>query len=75
MNRDRRKRLRSIIEEAGKLAEALRELQQAEEDARDNMPEALQGTDRYEEMDTNAGIIDEAADEIENAVERLEEIV
>ena len=74
MNRDRRRALAKIIDQAGKLLEDLRAIQEAEEEARDNTPEALQYTERYEQMEQAAEILGEAADTLEDLISGLEEI-
>lgn len=75
MNRDRRKALAKIIDQAGKLLEDLRAIQEAEEEARDNTPEALQYTERYEQMEQAAEILGEAADTLEDTINGLEAIL
>ena len=74
MNRDRRKALAKIVNQAGDLLEQLRAIQEAEEDARDNTPEALQNTEHYEQMEQAAEILGEAADTLEDLISELEEI-
>ena len=48
MNNIRRKSLRDIAEQLEELKASLEELQEEEEEYRDNMPENLQGSERYE---------------------------
>lgn len=74
MNRDRRKTLAKIIDQAGRMLEQLRAIQEAEEEARDNTPEALQYTERYEQTEQAAEILGEAADTLEDLISELEEI-
>lgn len=74
MNRDRRKALAKIVNQAGDLLEQLRAIQEAEEEARDNTPEGLQNTERYEQMEQAAEILGEAADTLEDLISGLEEI-
>ena len=74
MNRDRRKALAKIVNQAGDLLEQLRAIQEAEEEARDNTPEGLQNTERYEQMEQAAEILGEAADNLEDIISELEEI-
>lgn len=85
MNNDRRKQIRRAIaslealtaslEEAKTLVE---EIKSEEEDYRDNMPENLQGSDRYEAADSAVSYLEEAyssLDEIslEDVISQLEE--
>lgn len=74
MNRDRRKALAKIVNQAGDLLEQLRAIQEAEEEARDNTPEGLQNTERYWQMVTAAEILGDAADTLEDVISGLEEI-
>lgn len=48
MNRERRKNLQSIADQLEELKSSLEDLQSEEEDYRDNIPENLQGSERYE---------------------------
>ena len=76
MNKDRRKRLRQVIEQGNQLLEDLRAIQEEEQDALDNIPESLQGTDRYTDMETAAELLEEAADNLEDLISRcLEELI
>lgn len=74
MNRDRRKRLRAIIEQAGQLHEQLMAIQEEESEALDNVPESLQLTDRWADMEMAAETMEEAADSLGEIIERLEEL-
>ena len=47
MNKLRRKDLREITDQLETLQELLQELQEQEEEYRDNMPENLQGSEKY----------------------------
>lgn len=51
MNRERRKNLQSIADQLEELKSSLEDLQSEEEDYRDNIPENLQGSERYERAD------------------------
>lgn len=70
MNKDRRKRLRQVIDQGNALLEDLRAIQEEEQDALDNIPESLQGTDRYADMETAAELQEEAADNLEDLITR-----
>ena len=48
MNRERRKNLRGIADQLEELKASLEELQSEEEEYRDNIPENMQGSERYE---------------------------
>ena len=64
MNRIRRKNLQSIIDKLEDLKSSLEELQEEEEDYRDNMPENLQGSERYDRADEAASNIGVESEEL-----------
>ena len=75
MNKVRRKKLQKVI---GKLEEALAELaeiQEEEEEARDNIPESLQDSEQYEQIDGYCYTLDDAASTLEDQIGELTEIV
>ena len=75
MNKARRKKLQKVI---GKLEEALAELaeiQEEEEEARDNIPESLQDSEQYEQIDGYCYTLDDAASTLEDQIGELTEIV
>ena len=76
MNKERRRRLRQIVDQGNQLLEDLRAIQEEEQDALDNMPESLQGTERYEAMEMAGELLEEAADNLEDLINRcLEELL
>lgn len=68
MNAVRRKKLAIIMEELEELKGSVEELLEEEEEYRDNMPENLQGSERYEKAD-------EACDSLYEVVSNLEEAI
>lgn len=68
MNNTRRKELQAIIDKLEDLKGDLELLQEEEEEYRDNMPENLQGSERYE-------MAEEAISNIEEAVSGLEDVI
>lgn len=68
MNNTRRKALQSIIDKLDDLKFDIEILQEEEEDYRDNIPENLQGSERYEKAE-------EACDNLDSAVYSLEEVI
>ena len=66
MNNMRRKKLSAIAAKIEELKSDLDLIREEEEEARDNLPESMQETDRYYAMD-------EACDNLENAVDSLDE--
>lgn len=73
INAKRRKILReasSLLETASVLvASALDE----EEDALDNMPENLQGSERYEKMEVAVDLLNDASEGIDAVIEKINE--
>lgn len=65
MNKIRRKNLQSIIDQLEELKGSLEDLQAEEEEYRDNIPENMQESERYEKAD-------EACDNLSAAVDRAE---
>lgn len=68
MNKIRRKNLQSIIDQLEELKSSLEGLQAEEEEHRDNIPENMQGSERYEKAD-------EASGNLSGAVDNLEEVI
>lgn len=68
MNKMRRKQLDEVIAKIEEAKELLEVLQEEEEEYRDNMPENLQGSEKYERAD-------EAVDNMSSAVDALEEAI
>ena len=73
MNAERRKRINKVIEEIENLKSELEGIQEEEEDYRDNMPENLQGSERYERADANCENLYEAISNLEESASYLEE--
>jgi molecular chaperone GrpE (heat shock protein) len=68
MNKIRRKSLRDIIDQLEELKDALDTLKEEEEEYRDNIPENMQGSERYE-------IAEAACDNLDSAVDSLDEVI
>lgn len=68
MNKERRKSLQSIVDQLEELKGTLDDLKLEEEGYRDNMPENMQGSERYQTAD-------EACDNLYEAVSQIEEAV
>lgn len=75
MNKIRRKSLQEIADKIAELKEELEALQSEEEDYRDNMPENLQGSERYERADAACDSLSEAADSLDSAISSIEESI
>ena len=72
MNRIRRKALNDIKDQIEMLRCTLEQLAEEEEEYRDNMPENLQGSERYEKADEACDSLDEAINNLEEAVSSIE---
>lgn len=73
MNKERRKRVDAIIESLGSLQSDIEEVLTEETEYRDNIPENMQQSEKYETADGNCDCLQSAYDSIEEAIEQLEE--
>ena len=73
MNKIRRKQLAAIMEKLEELKADLETLKEEEEDYRDNMPENLWGSERYEKADTACDNLDSAVDGLDEIISYIEE--
>ena len=72
MNNDRRKRIDAVKEKLNDLISEIETLYDEEEEYRDNIPENMQGGDRYQMAEAAADNLQSAIDSAEEAVEYLE---
>jgi len=72
MNKKRRAAIDAIRTKLEEFAVELEDIQGEEEEYRDNMPENLQGSERYEKADEAATAIGDAISSIEEAVQYLD---
>lgn len=68
MNKARRKSIQDVADQLEELKSTLEDIQGEEEEYRDNIPENLQGSKRYEKAD-------EACDTLSGAVDGLEDVI
>lgn len=73
MNRVRRKALADIQEQLETLRDEPEGLMVEEEEYRDNIPENLQGSERYETADTACYNMSNAIESLEEAADYIEE--
>lgn len=73
MNAIRRKALNDIMERLAEIREDLAAVVEEEEGCRDNIPESLQSTERYERMEEVCDTLNEALDSIDEALNGIEE--
>lgn len=72
MNKVRRKALDEVISKIEEAKELLENLQAEEEEYRDNMPENLQGSERYEAADAAVDNMSSAMDALDEAISSIE---
>ena len=68
MNIKRRRQIKKLITQLDDIQQAITELQNEEEEARDNLPESLIDSDRYYSMDEAVNALEYAAGSIESEV-------
>lgn len=72
MNKARRKALDEVISKIEEAKELLENLQAEEEEYRDNMPENLQGSERYEAADAAVDNMSSTVDALDEAISSIE---
>lgn len=75
MNKKRRALLESATEYLSKAANIIETASEQESDCLDNMPENLQGSERYEKMESVIGFLEDALEHVENAKDCIAEAV
>ena len=75
MNKVRRKALADLVEQFEVLKEELDSLMEVEEEYRDNMPENLQGSERYEKADAASDNLSDAVDNLEEAISSIKVVI
>lgn len=72
MNNTRRKQIAKVIDALEGIREDIDSIHAEEEEAFDNMPESLEGTDRYDAMADAVSNLEDAVDLVEELIEALE---
>lgn len=72
MNNIRRNKLAKLYEELETLKSLLEEIQADEQEAFDNIPENLEGTERYEKAEEAVDNLDAAVDALEDVLDYIE---
>ena len=75
MNKARKNKLKAILDELETLYARLDDIRGLEEDAMMNVPESLQETDRYEEMEEAFDNLDNACSSLEDALDSIKEVI
>ena len=68
MNDKRRAKLRDAVGYLNMAAKNVGIVHDEEEDSLNNMPESLEGTDRYSEMEDNVDLLEDIADDIDRVI-------
>ena len=74
MNKARRKNIQDVVNQLEDLKSTLEDLQGEEEEYRDNIPENLQGSERYEKAEEACDTLSEEVDGLENIITSLGEL-
>lgn len=72
MNKERRKRINSVINKIEDIKEELSMILEEEEMYRDNMPENFQSSEKYERADQACDNLQESTDDLDSIIEMLE---
>jgi len=75
MNEQRRKELRSVIQDLSVLSESLNHEAGGEDESYDSMPESLQDTEKGQKLRDNAEKLYDLEKAIDKIVEELEKLV
>lgn len=75
MNKPRRKQLEAIIDRIDAIVADLEWVRDDEEEYRDNIPENLQGSERYERADTAVYSLEDALDTLSMVIDSINEAI
>lgn len=75
MNKNRRKELQHIIDGLDILKSNLEDIQTEEEEYRDNIPENMQSSEKYEIAEAACDAMSEAIDNLEEAIGNIESAI
>lgn len=75
MNKQRRKMIADVVERLEAAKSDLEMIRDEEQEAFDNMPEGLQGSERGEAMEEGIYQIEEAMDGLDSALDSLQEVM
>lgn len=75
MNKERRTQIKKLTNELEDVKTKLKYISRKEEGILDCIPENLQGTDRYSESENAIDVLDDVVDDLESAIESLNEII
>ena len=72
MNNKRRKQISEVLGTLDYLRETIEDIHAEEEEAFENMPESLEGSDRYDAMEEAVSNLEDAVDLVDELIEALE---
>lgn len=75
MNKQRRATLNQINDLIANVFEDLESCKDQEEEYRDNMPENLQGSERYEKAEDAVNMLEEALESLQQAMDNIQEVI
>jgi hypothetical protein len=75
MNAVRRDRARSVVERLQDISVSIEAILDDEQDALDNMPENLEGSERYSRMEDAVDFLESAMDLVVSAIDELNNAV
>ncbi len=75
MNKARRKQLEKVVEVLTAQMEELETIKDEEQEAFDNLPEAIQCTERGETMEENVDELDSIITDLENVIDSINEVI
>lgn len=75
MNKERRTQIKKLTNELEDIKTKLKYISRKEGGILDNTPDNLQGTDRYFESENAIDVLDDVVDNLESAIESLNEII
>ena len=75
MNKARREKISDIVTRLRDCRSEIESVQTEEDDSRYNMPENLEGSQRYTDSEEASDALDSAGSDIDNAIDTLEEII
>lgn len=74
MNKDRRDRIKDTIIILSNCKNDIERIKDDEDDARSNMPENLETSEKYEQSEKASDALDDAMSDIQGAIDTLENI-
>lgn len=75
MNKKRRKKIRDVTSQLNECLSTLEWIKDDEDEARDSTPESLQGTQSYQNSEECSEVMEDAMSDIQDAVDKLENII